>query len=74
MVFTHRVSSNRPDLDLDEGQQAACGRAERGHKLTEVQRGALATAAIFANRVDARRAQDALDLDQRNRNGQAGRR
>lgn len=72
-AFQHSIPLGRPEVSLDVLQTQACERAERGHLLSDAQRGVLRSAAIFANAADARRAQAALDSD-RDRNGRGGRR
>ncbi|TGN32083.1 hypothetical protein [Aeromicrobium chenweiae] len=66
--FQHSIPLGRADVKLNAQQREACERAERGHLLSEAQRGALQAASVYANPADARRAQAALD-DEGNRNG-----
>lgn len=61
MTFEVRLPSTRPDVSLDEQQEAACLRAERGMKLSQNQLGVLRAAEAFANTTDAARASAALD-------------
>lgn len=70
--FQHSIPLGRPDISLDDQQCTACERAERGHLLSDAQRGVLRSASIFAKSQDAQRAQAALEID-RDRNARRGR-
>lgn len=71
MPFEHGLPLNRQEVRLDAAQETACDRAERGHALSDVQQGCLHAAATFASPDDARRAQNALDVDREKRGGRA---